>query len=263
MSSRAAQVIAALRKGHDELVARLAALGPDDIVQTSGSKDWTVAQVVSHLGSGAVITKATLDGAIAGTGNQGMDFNKTVWAHWDGLTPAEQVAEFPAVNEALVSAFEALGAEALEDLRIDVGFLPHPLDVAGHAGMRLNEFTLHAWDVAVAFDPAATLDAEAAALLVDSFAPLLRFAGKADQVDGKVTVAVRVTDPDRTFGLVIADAVEVVDDAPADADAELTAPTEYLIRLFSGRHDAANTPDSVQVTGSVTLDDLRRVFPGF
>ena len=263
MTSRAAQIISAMRRGHDDFVGRLAALGPDDIARTSGAKEWTVAQAVSHLGSGAVISKATLDGALDGRGNQGMDFNKTVWARWDGLAPAEQVAEFPKVNEDLVSALEALDDKALEELRVDMGFLPQPLEVAGFAGMRLNEFSLHAWDVAVAFDPAATVDAEAAALLVDSFAPLLRFAGKADQIDGTVTILVRATDTGREFGLVIADVVSITDDVPADADAQLTAPTEYLIRLFAGRHDAANTPDSVQVTGSVTLDDLRRVFPGF
>jgi uncharacterized protein (TIGR03083 family) len=263
MTSRAARTIAALRSGHDDLVGRLAALGPDDIVRMSaGSKEWTVAQVVSHLGSGAVITKASLDGALDGTGNKGMDFNKTVWARWDGMTPAEQVAEFPTVDEELAGALEALDDQALESLRVDVGFMPHPLDVASFAGMRLNELALHAWDVAVTFDPTATVAPDAAVLLVDSFAPLLRFAGKADQIDGKVAIAVHATDPDRTFGLAIGDVVEVTD-APADADAELTAPTEYLIRLFSGRHDAAHTPDSVQVSGSVSLDDLRRVFPGF
>jgi uncharacterized protein (TIGR03083 family) len=263
MSSQAAQIIAALRRGHDELVGRLAALGPDDIVRTSGgAREWTVAQVVSHLGSGAVITKASLDAAVAGDGNPGMDFNKEVWARWDGMTPAEQVAAFPAVDEELVAAYEALDDRALAELRIDVGFLPHPLDVAGHAGMRLTEFALHSWDVAVTFDPAAAVPRDAAVLLVDSISPLLRFAGKADQVDGAVTVSVRATVPDRDLGLVIDDVVELTD-LPDTADAKIVAPTEYLVRLFAGRHAAEHTPDSVQVTGSLTLDDLRRVFPGF
>jgi len=263
MTSRAAQIIAALRGGHDSLVGRLAALGPEDIVRPSGSKEWTVAQVVSHLGSGAVISRTTLDGALAGTGPGGMEANKAVWARWDGMAPAEQVAEFPGVDEELVAALEALDEKALQELRVDVGFMPQPLDVAGFGSLRLNELALHAWDVAVAFDPAATIDPDTAALLVDAIAPLLRFAGKADQIDGSVTIAVHATDPDRSFGLTIADAVALTDDVPAGADAEVTAPTEYLIRLFAGRHDAANTPESVQVKGSVTLDDLRRVFPGF
>ncbi|QUQ66343.1 maleylpyruvate isomerase N-terminal domain-containing protein [Kutzneria sp. CA-103260] len=263
MTSRAAQIIAALRGGHDSLAGRLAALGTDDIVRPSGSKEWTVAQVVSHLGSGAVISRTTLGGALAGTGPGGMEANKAVWARWDGMAPAEQVAEFPGVDEELVAALEALDEKALRELRIDVGFMPQPLDVAGFASLRLTELALHSWDVAVAFDPAATIDADAAALLVDAIAPLLRFAGKADQIDGSVTIAVQALDPSRSFGLTIADTVSLTDDVPAGADAEITAPTEYLIRLFAGRHDAANTPESLQVKGSVTLDDLRRVFPGF
>jgi uncharacterized protein (TIGR03083 family) len=263
MSSRAAQTIAALRRGHDDLVGRLAALGPDDVVRTSGgAKDWTVAQVVSHLGSGAVISKASLDAAVAGEANPGMEFNKEVWARWDGMTPAEQVAAFPAANEELVAAYEALDGRALEELRIDVGFMPQPLDAAAFTGMRLTEFALHSWDVAVTFDPAAAVARDAAVLLLDTLGPLLRFAGKADQVDGAVTVAVRATVPDRDLGLVIDDVVELTD-LPGSAEAKIIAPTEYLVRLFSGRHAAEHTPDSVKVTGSLTLDDLRRVFPGY
>ena len=264
MTSRAAQIIAALRSGHDDLVGRLAALGPDDIVRTSaGAKDWTVAQVVSHLGSGAVIGKATLAGALDGSGPKGGDFNPTVWARWDGMAPAEQVAEYPKADEELVGAYEALDEQQLRDLRIDMGFMPQPLTVEAAAGMRLLELSLHSWDVRVTFDPTATVAADAAALLVEAFAPLLRFAGKADQIDGTVRIAVHATDPEQSFGLVIDDVVTVTEDAPEGADAEVTAPTEYLIRLFSGRHGEGHTPDSVQVKGSVTLDDLRRVFPGY
>jgi uncharacterized protein (TIGR03083 family) len=262
MTSRAAHIIAALRAGHDDLVAALGKLGPDEIRRTSGSRDWTVAAVVSHLGSGAEITAATLKGAVEGTGNPGMDFNKTVWARWDAMSPEDQVASFPAVDEQLVRAFEALDEQALADLRIDVGFMPAPLDVAGHAGMRLSEFALHAWDVAVAFDPAAVLRPDAAELLVDTFAPLLGFAGKAHEIEGSVAIAVHATDPERSLGLSIADSVSMTD-VPDAPDATFSTPTEYLVRLVSGRNAPEHTPDSVQVTGAVTLDDLRRVFPGY
>ncbi|HEX4721006.1 MAG TPA: hypothetical protein VH333_00730 [Pseudonocardiaceae bacterium] len=50
---------------------------------------------------------------------------------------------------------------------------------------------------------------------------------------------------------------------PESADGELVAPAEYVVRLFSGRYGAAHIPDSVTVSGAVTLDDLRRVFPGY
>ena len=263
MTSQADRTISALRTGHDTLVAFLTTLGPDDLTRTSGASEWTVAQVLSHLGSGAEINLATLEGAIDGTGTPGMDFNKSVWARWDAMPPAEQAANFPAADEKLLMRYEGLDEQTRAGLRIDFGFLPQPVDVAAAAGLRLSESALHAWDVRVAFDAAATIAPGATELLLETIGPLLGFAGKADQVDGTVSLAVHTTDPTRSFGLVIADTVTLTD-VPESVDGELTAPAEYVIRLSAGRHAPAHTPDSVVLTGdAVTLDDLRRVFPGY
>jgi uncharacterized protein (TIGR03083 family) len=262
MSSRADRTISALRSGHDDLVGLVDGLGPDDLSRPSGASEWTVAQVLSHLGSGAEINLAALEHALGGPA-PGSDFAKTVWARWDGMTPAEQAASFPAANEKLVRRYEGLDEQTRADLRVDLGFIPVPVDVATSAGLRLTEFALHAWDVRVAFEPAATLPPEAADLLVDGIGMLLGFVGKADRLDGTAHLAVRTTAPDRSFGLAITDTVAFTD-RPDPADGELTAPTEYLIRLVNGRHGAAYTPDSVTVTGgTLSLDDLRQVFPGY
>jgi uncharacterized protein (TIGR03083 family) len=265
MTSQADQTINALRTGHDELVAVVKQLGPDELVRTSGSSEWTVAQVLSHLGSGAEIHLAAVEAALAGA-DQGVDF-KSVWARWDGMSPAEQAANFPVANETLLLRFEEMDERTRTELRIKLAWLPEPVDVATVAGGRLAEFALHAWDVLVAFDAAATVRPEATTLLLDMVGGLIGFAGKADRIDGTVRLAVHTIDPSRSFGLVIADTVsltEVTADAPADADGELTAPAEFVIRLVSGRHGAAYTPESVLLTGdAVTLDDLRRVFPGY
>ena len=45
--------------------------------------------------------------------------------------------------------------------------------------------------------------------------------------------------------------------------ATFTGPLEAAIRLLSGRLTAQHTADDVHVSGNVTLDDLRRVFPGY
>ena len=37
-------------------------------------------------------------------------------------------------------------------MRIDLGFLPEPVDVATAARFRLSEFALHQWDVEVALN---------------------------------------------------------------------------------------------------------------
>jgi uncharacterized protein (TIGR03083 family) len=262
MASRTDQIITALRTGHDDFAAVVTKFQPDDLAHPSGASEWTVAQVLSHLGSGAEIGLATLESALAGGGPRGMEFNQSVWGRWDSMSPAEQAANFLPANEKLLLRYEGLDEATKTDLRIDFGFLPMPVDVATAAGMRLNEFALHTWDVRVGFDPTATLAPEATPLLFDSIAPLVGFTGKADRVDGTVRLAVHTTDPARSFGVVIDDTV-TIDDVPESADAELSAPAEYVIRLFTGRHGAAHTPDSVVVTGAVTLDDLRRVFPGF
>jgi hypothetical protein len=46
-------------------------------------------------------------------------------------------------------------------------------------------------------------------------------------------------------------------------DQALELPAEALLRLVVGRLDAAHTPPVALSAGHVTLDDLRRVFPGF
>ena len=50
---------------------------------------------------------------------------------------------------------------------------------------------------------------------------------------------------------------------PADPTATFAGPLEAAIRLIGGRLRPATTPESVKVTGALSLDDLRRVFPGY
>jgi uncharacterized protein (TIGR03083 family) len=264
MTDRADRTIKVLRSSHDELAAMARGFTGDDLARTSGSSEWDISQVLSHLGSGAEIFLALIQGALDGSGSPGGDFNQGVWARWDAMSREERAEGFLTANETLVSRFEGLDAETLDTLRIDTGFMPEPLDVGAVAGMRLTEFAHHLWDVKVAFDPAATLDPEATDLLVDQAGMLIGFLGKADALDGRtVTIAVHTASPERSFGLDIRDAVSLVD-APTAPDAVLTAPAEWWLRLVTGRHSPAHTPAEVRLSGdSVTLDDLRRLFIGF
>ncbi|HWC80069.1 MAG TPA: maleylpyruvate isomerase family mycothiol-dependent enzyme [Pseudonocardiaceae bacterium] len=262
MTSQADRMIEALRSGHQQLVELVNGVTPEDLTRISGASEWTVAQVLSHLGSGAEITLAGLENALAGKGATEREFATSVWARWDGMSPAEQAAEFPGADEKLLARYESLDSATRESLRIDLGFLPTPVDLTYAAGLRLNEVALHSWDARVTFDPAATLAPEATAELFELVGALLRFGGKADQLDGSTRIAVHTTDPRRDFGLEIADAV-TLGEVPAEPDATLTAPAEYWLRLATGRHAPDHTPGSVSVTGSVSLDDLRKVFPGF
>lgn len=264
MSERADRIIAALRSGHDHLAALAGGLGADDLTRASGAAEWDVSQVLSHLGSGAEIGLAVLEGALEGTGPKDADFNRSVWARWDAMSPGDRTERFVPANEALVARYEGLDARAREELRIDLGFLPTPVDVATAAGLRLSEFTFHTWDVEVAFDPAAVLAAEATGPLLDQTGMLIGFLGKPDALEGRpVHLAVRTTAPERSFGLNLGETVGLGDE-PAEPDAVLSAPAEWWLRLTTGRHAPAYTPAGVTLTGdALTLDDLRRVFPGF
>ncbi len=227
MDITADQVIAVLRAGHDELVAFVAGLGPDGPTHSSGASEWTVAQVLSHLGSGAEITLAGLNVALTGEDGRGEGFNQSVWDRWDAKSPAEMAADFVGSNEALVARYESIDAATRESLLIDLGFLPAPVPLAVAATMRLNEFALHSWDVYAGFDPSATVAADAVPLLLPRVPTLLGWVGHADELAGATgSLAVDLSDPDDSFGLEIGEKLAITDEAPSDPGATLSAPAE-------------------------------------
>jgi uncharacterized protein (TIGR03083 family) len=262
MTSLADRTIAALRSTHDDLAALVPGLSDEQLTGPSGASEWTVAQVLSHMGSGAEIGLATLTRALDGGPAAEPGFNESVWDRWNAMSPREQATSFLDHDARVVSAFEALTAEQRETLQVDLGFLPQPLPLASFAGMRLNESGQHSWDVRVAFDPSAGIAADAAAVMAEHLAGglsfLAGFIGKADVLTTPVVVDIEGSG----YGLVVADTVALVS-APADPTATFTGPLEAAIRLIGGRLRPDFTPDGVKVTGAVTLDDLRRVFPGY
>ena len=262
MTSLSDRTILALRSTHDELAAVVATLSDEELAGRSGASEWSLAQVLSHLGSGAEISLATLGSAVAATPGPGQDFNQDVWDRWNALTPRDQGAGFLAADEKLITALEALTAEQSRTLRIKVGFMPAPLALATYAGMRLNEAAQHSWDVRVALDPGAAISGQTAALLAEHFATdlsfLLGFTGKADALAHPALVDLNGSG----FALDITDTVSLTTTAPRPT-ATFTGRLEAAVRLLAGRLTTRHTPDDVEVTGNVTLDDLRRVFPGF
>ncbi|MFC4021544.1 maleylpyruvate isomerase family mycothiol-dependent enzyme [Micromonospora sp. GCM10011542] len=263
MSTDADRIIAVLRAGHEELAALVRDLKEDDLLRPSGASEWQVSQVLSHLGSGAEINLAALTAARTGAPGPNSDANRAVWARWDAMPPAEHAAGFLAASERLVQAYEAMDAESRAQLRIDLGFLPEPVDVATAGRFRLTEFALHQWDVEVAFNPFAAVTPEAVPLLLDQIAGMLAWTSRPQELAGRqATLLLRLHQPERTYGLRLGERVELTD-APEQQDGELTAPAEAWLRLATGRLGPQHTPDGVHVTGPVSLDDLRRVFAGF
>jgi uncharacterized protein (TIGR03083 family) len=266
MSTLADRTISALRGNHDQLTARVSGLDEEDLARQSGSSQWDVAHVLSHLGSGAEIALSGLQAGIAGHEAPGQDFNQLVWDRWNAMSAQEKAQGFLGANERLVTAYESLDATARQEVQVKLAFLPFPADVALLSGMRLNEAALHGWDVRVAFDPHATLTVEETAATLEQLsgplAFMLGFLAK-PVLDGvQTTLRVETTDPHLVLGLVLGESVSL-GDAPTDVGGVLTIPAEALLRLLAGRLDEAHTPDTVTITSSVvTLEQLRRVFPG-
>ena len=132
--------------------------------------DWTVGQVLSHLGSGAEISLATVIG-------EAID-HQEVWARWDALQPDAAATAFVHADERLVAWWEARSGDELAAMQVQLPFLPAPIDAAAAAGFRLSEVALHSWDVLSAADPTAEVAADAAALLVDRLPMMVGFVGQ-------------------------------------------------------------------------------------
>ena len=262
--SNADTVIAALRSGHDSLASQVSGLTDEDLARPSGASEWDISQVLSHLGSGAEISRATVRAALDGEPNPGSDFNHTVWDRWNAMTGRERADGFLQANQALLALLESLDAGTLDKLRIDMGFLPAPVDVATAARMRLNEFTLHASDIRVGLGGDATLPADATAALLHGEPSLIAWIGKADPLDGRqAVVAVTTTEPASLFALRLQAPISVDFDVPDQPDGTLVLPAEAWLRLVAGRLAPEHTPTSVIAAGVADLNLLRQVFPGY
>jgi uncharacterized protein (TIGR03083 family) len=254
--------IASLRNSHNRLVGLVEPLTPEQLREQSYDTEWSLAQVLSHLGSGAEISLAGLPGALG----QGAPPNRAdfppIWDKWNAKSPDDQAADAIAIDEEQVSALEGLSDEQLATMRTE--FFGMQLDAVGIVRMRLGEHALHTWDVAVQNDPAASVSADAAALLIDSVPQFL--APRLGKPLGEpFAVRITTTEPARDYLLTSGDAIAMTNwpDANAEADTpHLTMPAESLLRLAYGRLDEAHTPSSV--TGdTAALDKLRAIFPGF
>jgi uncharacterized protein (TIGR03083 family) len=247
--------IAVLRTSHELLRRTVEPLGPDDIRQRAYPANWSIAQVLSHLGSGAEINALILEAGVADEPPPEQDTYRAIWAVWDAKTPEQQVADALEVDGAMVDRMESLRGRDELRFRAWLG----PVDLTGLAIARLFEHAVHTWDVVVAVDPTAPLAPDAVAVILPSLDRLVGFAAK----PAGRTARIRVTTMDPTYDLALVlgeqSTVERWNDGPADATVHL--PAEAFVRLIYGRLDPDHTPP-VEAEG-VTLDDLRAVFPGF
>jgi len=254
--------IETLRESHDRLTGLVKQLSPEELRAQSYCTEWSVAQVLSHLGSGAEIALMGLPGALGDAEPVSRDAFAPVWDKWNAKGPDDQAADALTIDETHVSSLEGLTEDQLA--RLSMNFFGMELDAVGIIRLRLGEHTLHTWDVAEHGDPAATVPGAAAALLVDTI-PAFLAPRLGRPLPEPFAVRITTTDPDRDYLLTSGEAITMTDwpgDSGGDAVPQVTMPAEALLRLSYGRLDAAHTPASV-TGGPDVLDKLRAIFPGF
>jgi uncharacterized protein (TIGR03083 family) len=258
--SDAHPVITMLRQAHEAFALLVAPLDGDAIRRRSYCDDWSVAQVASHLGSGAELGLDWLGAAMAHTEPMGQEDMQKVWDKWNGRSPEEQVSWAVVAGAAQVEAFETATADQLAQAHIKLfGMLD--LDGNGLARIRIPELVVHTWDIAVIGDPSARLFAPAVDLMIDELPARVGRFGKPQTRSWSLDVA--TTRPERDYVLRNGDEVSLEPGTAADADGDLRLPAEALIRLIYGRVDDRDGGDVVLQATEITLADLQAVFLGF
>jgi uncharacterized protein (TIGR03083 family) len=254
-------LIAALRHSNERLASLVRAVDKDFLTSRSYCTDWNVAQVLSHLGSGAEIALLMLESALSGEPLDRSVF-APIWDAWNAKTPAQQAADCLPADEAHISRLEGLTDAELDSISVD--FFGLKLDAAGVVRLRLSEHAVHTWDVAVAIDPEAVVAPDAVALLTDQLPWLTERTGRAG--DQPLRVRLRGSNPDLDRLLEVTDKVTLAPwqaEGTGPVDGEIRMPTEGLLRLFYGRLGPGHTPPA-EITGPPELlDQLRAVFPGY
>lgn len=250
-------VLAALRNSRARLVEIATPLTSEQVRERSYDTEWSIAQVLSHIGTGSIFFKFILEAGLAGEPVPGIDLMRPIWDEWNAKSPEDQTRDGVEADGALMAAFEALDTQQRADWEIDM-YGTHP-DFAGLLTMRLSEHSVHTWDVVVALDPQAVLAPDAVDLLIDTLERLVARVGK--PLDQQLVIGVETDAPSRNFVLTVDAEGATLEplDARSDADRLLALPAEAFVRLVYGRLDPEHTPAGAD---DPVLEVLRTVFAG-
>jgi uncharacterized protein (TIGR03083 family) len=231
----------------DRLTAVVHSLTPQQLRQQAYPSKWTVAQVLSHLGSGAVITRLRLDGDVD---------MQAVWDEWNAKDPDAQAADSLRADAALQARLASITPGEAAGLRFAMG--PTEIDLTAFIGLRLNEHAVHTWDIVVTFDDSATIPTAEAELIMGTLPMMAGFAGKPTGTER--TLSVRTKEPERSFEIALRSDGVALSPRPTLEAPDLELPGEALVRLVYGRLDSAHSPT---IAGNATdLEELRKAFPG-
>jgi uncharacterized protein (TIGR03083 family) len=246
--------LSVLRSSVSRLHDLVAPLTEAQLTQSAYPTEWTIADVLSHVGSGAVIFQGRIADARAGR-EPDDDFAPGVWDVWNAKSPSAQAADALVADRELVESLAAVSDEEKASFHFSLGPMSFGFDE--FVGLRINEHALHTWDVEVTLDPEALVAPDSVAQVVDDLGLMTRFTGQ--PTGGAHDVRVRTTDPARDFVIAVGvDSVELTPDASSSAP-DLELPAEAFIRLIYGRLDPDHSP---QIGATAVVDELRGIFPG-
>jgi uncharacterized protein (TIGR03083 family) len=265
MESSVRTWIAALRGSQQRLAGLVDTLTPEQLRGPSYDTGWSIAQVLSHIGSQAEIAQQSLVATVGGREPFGPEGFAYILAVWSARNPDQQAAECLACDAEHVRRLDQLTDEQLSVIRVKFAGLE--FDAVGMVWLRLGEHALHSWDVAVSFDSSALVAPQSVELLTDRIPQVAMRTGKPGK--DRFTLGIATTDPKRKFVLEVADSVTmtaVPDDTsagPASSIPWIQLPAEALLRLVYGRLDPDHMPAPESLDGPIDLAALRRTFPGF
>jgi uncharacterized protein (TIGR03083 family) len=256
MFSAFQELVTGLRESHERLSGRVSSLQAMDVTQPAYPSDWTIADTLSHLGSGAEITSLILRHA----GGDGMepaqaDFVE-IWDRWNGKKPSDQAADCIAVNGVLVKEVEALDPESRPSFKA----YGSQMALTEFLAMRLDEHVIHTWDVETALGKSAKIDA----------ARLPHLLGRLDKAAARSGIAqpeawamrIAVTEPRARFHVRFGDRTTLTVDEESGSP-DLTVPAEAFVRLVFGRMDSSEISGRWSGETEAALSRLHTMFRGY
>jgi uncharacterized protein (TIGR03083 family) len=253
---------AALRTSHDTLTNHVRDMSAAQLGERSYASEWSIADVLSHIGSQAEIIGLVVDAGLNGNEAPEQDTFMAIWDVWNAKSPEAQRDDSIAANEKHIAFFESLTPEQIA--AFSVPFFGRNYGAADFLKqLRISEHALHAWDIEVAPDASTTLHPATVPHLLDGLASRIGRVGKPG--DAIAQIHVETSKPQASYFLSIQPSgVSIEPWDGQDSSAELHMPAEAFIRLTAGRLDAAHTPESVELKADdLGLDQLRTIFPGY
>lgn len=239
--------LAALHLSSDRLRALVQALDDRTLAQPAYPQEWSIADVLSHLGSGAVIMSRRLEDSRHGRETPDT-FAPSVWDEWNAKDDRAKAADALGADRAFLERLESLTDEERASLELVMG--PLRLAFDDTVSLRLNEHALHTWDIEVALDPDAVIPDAIVSQVIDHLDMIAGFTAR--PTGATHTIVVATTDPERRFQVGLTPDAASFGTAPDGSTVDTTVPAEQWIRLVYGRL----RPDDP------VLRELVAVFPG-